>query len=78
MSPTWNESKVDFVFVSVSSQIWQLECPESQKTDRRANNYLSQVAAVIVGGWKMSEEGSVCVYVCVCVCVCVSENSMSF
>ena len=33
--------------------------------DRRANNYLSQVAAVIVGGWRMIEEGSVCVCVCV-------------
>ncbi|CAJ1071523.1 Hypothetical predicted protein [Xyrichtys novacula] len=34
------------------------ECPESRQTDRRANNYLSQVAALIVGGWRMSEEGS--------------------
>lgn len=27
--------------------------------DRRANNYLSQVATVIVGGWRMIEEASV-------------------
>lgn len=42
------------------------ESPESQRTDRRANNYFSQVAALIVGGWKMSEEG------CVCACVCTN------
>lgn len=36
---------------------WQL----STLKDRRANNYLSQVAGVIVGGWKMSDEDRVCV-----------------
>lgn len=44
------------------------DCSESQKTDTRANNYLSQVAALIVRGWRMSEE----------VCVCLSEHGMSF
>lgn len=47
---------------------WQL----STLKDRRANNYLSQVAGVIVGGWKMSDEDRVCL------CVCVSKNGVSF
>lgn len=45
--------------VPASPQTWLL----SALKDRRANNYLSQVAAVIVGGWRMIEEASVCVCV---------------
>lgn len=47
--------------VPASPQTWRW----SALKDRRANNYLSQVAAVIVGGWRMIEEASVCVCVCV-------------
>lgn len=42
---------------------------ENQKMDMRANNYLSQVAAPIVGGWRMNEEYFMWVFACVCVWV---------
>lgn len=55
-----------FFSASVPSQTWQL----SELKDRRANNYLSQVVAVIVGGWRMIEQS--------CVCMCVFETACPF
>lgn len=67
--PTGHQKqRINFFFFSASvpSQTWQL----SELKDRRANNYLSQVVAVIVGGWRMIEQS--------CVCMCVFETACPF
>lgn len=65
--PTGHQKqRTNFFFpASVPSQTWQLR----ELRDRKANNYLSQVVAVIVGGWMIEQS---------CVCMCVFETACPF